>query len=880
MSLSMPPATPQRPTPGAFINTPARPGMYRAASAVQQQAPASVDTPTQRAARTINGMLDRDARYPALETYIGQGFSGEYDIPTNPAWAPFQKLRTYKHPESVFDQVNEMQMNTQMGLFAEINHAYVFVDNQLYLWDYTSPNPELIGFEEQADNIVCVKLVKPRAKVFVDNISYLLVVATTANMILIAVECQTGLEGVHSVTLYRTGLSVSVRGQSITAIVGSPKTGRIFFAEGSSEDVWELTYSQEETWFSSRCAKKNHVQKSIGLPALPFYGKQTRTGVKQMVADDSRNLIYTLSTNSTIKVYHMRTPTTLDQVIERTLAQFKTACSHIVSQSVVLDRLKIVCIDTISGYEADNLSLMATTSTGVRLLLSTTSGGWMSDAASAPNSMAVRHLRIPPSSPDASQPTQPSSSSTQMQPYQGTPPIGFDSKFLTATVAGFRSAPGSFFSFVESSPNALHHTLFASAPHAGQLINVQEVPRYKEVGQVIEIEGKMQDIGEVTPPFSAGIRPTGFGNELAVQFDKPASEFAILTHFGVETLRRRRLVDIFAALVKYGGGPEGIETEVRKFAKQYGLTETASTALAVACGQGSEAGPDTRAAKVTDPEVLEFARKVFIEYGGKAQLTESATVEGPSVDNVRASPRHDGIALYVARLVRSIWDTPIIKETKKPAGLVLESAHKITKLQEVQRALMQLQEFLDANKSFIDGLAGPEALGRVASRQEEVELQGENRALTSLLAMINNIVEGIAFTLVLFEERLEDILLLLPEQSRLSVRKLTFHALFAIPEGRDLARELVKAIVNHNIVRGSNVETVAEALRRKCGSFCSSDDVVIFKAQENLKKAADVGANAERGRILLNDSLRLFEQVAKSLPRLTSTLNCSSSQVC
>jgi len=71
------------------------------------------------------------------------------------------------------------------------------------------------------------------------------------------------------------------------------------------------------------------------------------------------------------------------------------------------------------------------------------------------------------------------------------------------------------------------------------------------------------------------------------------------------------------------------------------------------------------------------------------------------------------------------------------------------------------------------------------------------------------------------------------------------------------------------------VETVAEALRRKCGSFCSSDDVVIFKAQENLKKAADMGANAERGRILLNDSLRLFEQVAKSLSyeNLTSTVD-------
>jgi nuclear pore complex protein Nup155 len=41
--------------------------------------------------------------------------------------------------------------------------------------------------------------------------------------------------------------------------------------------------------------------------------------------------------------------------------------------------------------------------------------------------------------------------------------------------------------------------------------------------------------------------------------------------------------------------------------------------------------------------------------------------------------------------------------------------------------------------------------------------------------------------------------------------------------------------------------------------------VIIFKAQENLKKAADIGANAERGRHMLNDSLKLFEQVAKSL---------------
>jgi nuclear pore complex protein Nup155 len=489
--------------------------------------------------------------------------------------------------------------------------------------------------------------------------------------------------------------------------------------------------------------------------------------------------------------------------------------------------------------------------------------------------MQLRHIRFPPDDGQSA----PQNNSTQLQPFQGGAPLGFNSKFLKETKYGNRFAPGAFFSFVLKSENDRNQTLFVSAPHSGLLGQREssEPPRYTETGLTLELVGRIQDMGQVTAPFSARNEPLGFGNELATQFDKPLCEYAIITSFGIETVRRKRLVDIFAAIIKYGGGgQEGTEAEIRKLAKQYGLAETAATALAVACNQGSDVGPDSRIAKITDPEVIDYARRVFIEFGGKAHLTESATVEGLSVENVRASPRHDGIAMYVARLVRSIWNTPIITEVVTPTGPVLTSTQDIGKLQDIQRALMDLQKFLDDNKPFIDGLAGPEALGRVSSRQEEVELQGENRALTSLLTIINNIIEGISFVLVLFEERLEDILALLPDpNSQVMVRRMTFQGLFSVKEGKDIARELVKAIVTRNIAKGSNVETVAEALRRKCGSFCSSDDVIIFKAQENLKKAADVGANAERGRIMLNDSLRLFEQVAKSLSydNLTATVD-------
>ncbi|KAH3995531.1 hypothetical protein HBI56_146280 [Parastagonospora nodorum] len=890
MAYNMPPATPQRPGPGAFINTPApnRPNLQRQSSMSQSQSqppqqqqqqqqqalPAPpVESPIERAARTINIMLDRDNRYPSLEGYIGQGISGEYELSSSTAWAPFQKLRSYRLPDAVFEQVDHTQMSMSMGLFAEINHAWVVVDNQVYLWDYTHPNPELVGFEEQPSNITCVKLVKPRAGVFVATIEYLLVVATVTDVFLIAVECQRGPEGVHSVTLYRTGLSTSVRRINVTTIEGSARTGRIFFGDGGTEDVYELNYQQEDRWFSSKCSKTNHVSPTVGLPALPFYGKSTQVGTQSMVIDDTRSLLYTLSTTGTIKVYHMRAPSSLECVITRTLVSIQTMCMHLVRQPNVLANMVIVSLSPITSPEADFMSLMATTSTGCRLYFSTTSGTWNSDSSSAPSNMQLKHIRFPPNDAQSSQQV----NGAPAQPYQGGAPVGFDSKFLELTTLGNRYAPGSFFAFVAKS-GSVNQSLFMSAPHSGLLGQREssEPPRYTETAIALELVGKVQDIGQVTPPFSARSEPLGFGNELSTQFDQPSSEYAIITSSGIETVRRKRLVDIFAAIIKQGGGQEGTEGDIRKLAKQYGLAETAATALAVACGQGSDVGPDSRIAKVTEPEVLDMARRVFIEFGGKAHLTESATVEGLSVENVRASPRHDGIAMYVARLIRSIWTSPIITQVVTPTGPVLASAQAVPKLQDIQRSLAQLQEFLDSNKSSIEGLAGPEALGRATSRQEEVELQGENRALTSLLAMVNNIVEGISFVLVLFEERLEDILALLPDpQMQEKVRRLTFQGLFSAHEGKEIARELVKAIVNRNITKGSNVETVAEALRRKCGSFCSSDDVVIFKAQENLKKAADMGANAERGRILLNDSLRLFEQVAKSLSyeNLNSTVD-------
>ncbi|KAF2141417.1 uncharacterized protein K452DRAFT_309183 [Aplosporella prunicola CBS 121167] len=872
------PAQPVFRAPTAQPTAPVQPQQSVVAAAPIQ---AQTLSPVERAARTINQTLAQEARYPDLDSYITQGISSDCDIPANAALAPFQQVKTYNIPDRIFEQYNEAQVATMMGLFAEINHAWVVIDNALYLWDYTHPNPELIGFEDQPNIITAVRLVKPRAKVFIDAITHLLVVATTTDMILIGVAHEKNADGISTVSLYQTRMQASVRGIGVKCIEGSAKTGRIFFGGEVTDDVYELTYQQEEKWFGSKCGTVNHVSRSMvnyvnnqlklsfGTsllnPVLNLVQSASKENVMQMVVDDSRNLLYTLSNLSTIRVFHMKNMASLDCVITRSFATLRTQIGHMVARSeLISSKTAIVAISPISATEAARLNLVAVTNTGCRIFLSATSGGFYStDIASAPTSMQVHHVKFPPGN------TTLVPQNSVVGGYQGMPAIDTNSPVLSLTTKSARFAPGYFLYFVQA--DGASEKLFLSAPDAGRISRPYEpaqLPRYAELGQWIPLGSSMQDIGQVTEAFGATTSPLGFGNELAVQFDKPTSEFAILTNTGVHTIRRRRLVDVLASAIQHGGGDEGLEAEMKHFVRVYGRSEMCATALAVACGQATDVTADYRVARLNDQATLDFARKAFIEYGGKPTYNENLQLDNNTaqIDNVRPSPRHEGIALYISRVVRSLWKAPVLQEGVTPAGgFTVTPTVDLAKLQGVQRDLTHLQEFLDTNKTFIDGLAGPEALGRVATQQEEIALQGEHRALNSLVKLLVNIIEGISFVLVLFDEGVDEIVVALPDTIRQRVRELTFEGLFCAATGKDLAKELVKAIVNRSIDKGSNVDTVAEALRRRCGSFCSADDVVIFKAQEKLKKASEAGANSDVGRALLNDSLSLFQRVAGSL---------------
>lgn len=801
-----------------------------------------------------------------------EGFSSDYDIPSTPSWAPFHKVKMYTLPDQIFEQYNRAQVSTLMGLFAEIHHAWVTIDNALYIWDYTNPNAQLVGYEDQPNSINAVKLVKPRPGVFLPSITHLIVLATTAEVLLVGMACETTSSGGHKVTLYQTGMSTVIRGLDIDVLASSDSTGRVFFGGTSDNDVHELVYQQEEGWFKGRCYRVNHTRSRLATfaPSLSFTPKPFET-VEQMVVDDSRKLLYTLSSLSTIRVFHMKPDGALVLAITKPAADTYANIGHIIASNETLNpKIKIVSISPISAAEASRYHLIATTATGYRIYLSATgSYSWSSttNGASAPTSMQAHHVKTPPLDNATANAANMGFQGRFQSPLTSKVPI----RSLEPTRSSARFPPGYFFCFVCKDPTQKSDTLFISSPDSGRIARSQEtvIPtKASESAIWIPLGSKVEDIDLCSPPVSASNTPVGFGNELAVQFDNPTTEIAILTNSGVHIIRRRRLVDMFAALVRHGGGDEGLEGEIKNFIRTYGRSETLATALAVACRQGLDLSSDSRLTQINDPHVLNFARKVFIDYGGRPTYNENAVADNaaPALDTIVPSPRHAGIALYISRLLRSIWKKEIAKVGKGPSGaLTISPSVKTSKLRSVQEALSHLQEFFTSNKNFIEGLSGPEALTRVWTKHEELALQAEHRALHSLVQLVSHTIEGISFVLVLFDERIDEIVATLADDAKQRFLQLTFEELFSTSKGHDIAKELIKGIVNRNIAKGSSVETVADRLRRRCGSFCSAEDVVIFKAQELLKRASEAGANSELGRNLLNDSLLLFQQVSDSL---------------
>ena len=168
-------------------------------------------------------------------TFIGP-YSKDYEISKIDH---FSREKFIPLPSVILEQFDTLASKCLMGIFSEISHIWLAIDNRLILWNF-----EVEGglanyeFENANEIILAVALITPKPGIFVKEIEYLVAVSTTTRIALL------GLRKIKSTTsnyeLCVTPLLVSSDDVAIIQIQSSPE-GRVFMC-GSDGDIYELEY--------------------------------------------------------------------------------------------------------------------------------------------------------------------------------------------------------------------------------------------------------------------------------------------------------------------------------------------------------------------------------------------------------------------------------------------------------------------------------------------------------------------------------------------------------------------------------------------------------------------------------------------------------------
>lgn len=168
-------------------------------------------------------------------------------------------------------------------------------------------------YEDSKGPIVCVALVAAKPDIFLPDVSHVLVVANSQEIITIGISVDQNSE---NLCFYQTDMTVSSDNVKMQRICGT-KGGRIFMA-GDDGYLYEFDYKAHESWFSRRCNKICHPPSKLSYFLSLYDGKSTHKPtnghnskpdkfgktdpIVDLVVDESRNMLYQLTAMHNLRV--------------------------------------------------------------------------------------------------------------------------------------------------------------------------------------------------------------------------------------------------------------------------------------------------------------------------------------------------------------------------------------------------------------------------------------------------------------------------------------------------------------------------------------------------------------------------------------------------
>lgn len=836
----------------------------------------------------------------------------------------FEKVSQLVLPDRFFEEYNMTKVSTKMGLFPEINRSWIAVDNKLILWNYQLPqssfnqSSQFLTIDQIRHSIIAVELVKPKKGVFVEEVNHLLLISTTMDIYIYVIKYDASS---NNLEVFNPNLSVSSQGLIVNKFISNDVTNDIYFTgEGDGINVWRLDYHKNVSFLKNKCDKlcltRNALSSVLPINKIPGFdlfthendsnksstAKQGKSSpvaesITNLELDSGRELLYTLSNKSVIRVYKLQANQELFSQHSVLTPQeiFKSLQSMIPDTANIKAFLmfRIVSITRVSAQESSNVQLIATTNYGARILLrlsGLSSGSSFATSVSrwTPTKLSVVSIRFPPAS-DEPQPNSELDNYARIKQYVAVMVSNQqNSELLKNTKFAKVLSPGVFLAVQKSQAS---DKLFVASVNYGFLKHNNKMVEdaefipfgtFKKDADMAPIY--IHDIVQLTPSMNATSTPNGYANIQASQYTKKPLQFAVLTNYGISIYQYRTSDKILASLK---------DQVVENFIEENGYEETCSSLLYLACSYGHHRADDLMRNK---------AQLLFSHAGNNARLIENSSVSvqlhhvpiqplehQPMAEQVVLSDRFYGTCLLISRLLKDVWNDKVfnpmphikllsngnIEVASVKEDNVILNGMTITRTQAefFIGSIVVLLEFFNDNSNKIPGLDAPTYSSDPSKFDNEVCSRTEHIAFTSLIRSLNSMKEAFSFLMVLIEETqanqngFGEVLKYLSLTNQLNLLNLRFKdLLLPTVEVKNLIKDLLSSIINKNILKGGSIDLIASSLQGRCGSFCSTNDVYIFKAIENITRAKSIGnRDLELKLKCLNNAVALFEKASDSL---------------
>ncbi|KAH9488744.1 hypothetical protein Btru_059325, partial [Bulinus truncatus] len=811
-------------------------------------------------------------------------------------------------PPELVEQFGRMQCNCMMGLFPEIERAWLTVDSDIFIWKYEDGS-DLAYFDGLGETILSAALVKPKPGIFQPHIQYLMCLATPVDIVLLGVSFYKYVDGGSGD--YLSGemhllpdalFSIPTDGVYITSIVGA-NNGRIFMA-GKDGCLYELIYQAEDGWFSRKCRKVNHSTSSLSflIPSFLNFSFSEDDPIVQISIDNSRGILYTRTQKGTIQVFDLGEKCNgMSRVVSLSQSTILNDAANIARTIEATSFKSIVYISAVTERESDAIQLVAVTDSGVRLYFAAIP---FKQTSRRPSRLSLVHVRLPPGF---------SATSAKQRPT------------LVHTAYYNRGTL-----LLVSSQNKDNDLLWAISPDSFPFPK-----QLMEAYDTLPMDGKAWAIEEVsvaanqeTRPAAVSVgRPRPDPPSVVTQHAVPPRKFVIVSAQGIHIIQKLRPLEQLRELLIGFGGPDA--EQVKAFFRLHKIDQACATTLVLACSRSP-----------ADQQVSDWARMAFFMYGGEAQYNLSGMRPGlmgntsfavgapmhmsntvlyspggmsmpmmpgsplpnmpplhmstptgqviPSAMSMAPAPtqaqeviysgKHNGIYIYLARILRPFWDMPVCLEfvctSKRGSVTYLTSSFTVDDLSMALDLVRDLSDFVDFNSKFdhdsqVDiltvgrNLRYDVGLDEHARKRLQADVQRmEKISLQHVQELLHRLEEVLGLWRVLVDHQFHMLVSTLSEDMQNQLRNINFKTL--VISGKDVCSTLVNCLISRYLDDNATIDAISDKLRQVCPTLYSSDDATCSKANE-LLQAAKVNQNKQEKEQQLQQALHLLKGVNQPL---------------